>query len=220
MSKEEVEEKNKNNKEEDSVFTVNLTTLVIIIVILIAIIAVFFYLYTNRASDALDELKTQAQESIVFKEIDENKAVELLKSYLSVKSKVVSNPQSVLETYGFATNQQFEAYDKIEEDTFYRTDILYDNVRRKFENYLTKDFFNREYKDIYKESNGITYVSTKTQPEETYEITRQEVENNTATRYSLKVWYKTTVDGTESAEKNMEVNYVLNNDRWVISDIK
>ncbi len=221
MSKEKIEEKKLNSEfEDDNVVTINLTTLVIIIAILIAIIGVFFYMYTKTSSEAYDNAKNQGLISNGNKEFNEESAINLLNSYLEVKSKIIANPQSVLETYGYATNKQFEEYDKVENGEFKRTDILYENIRNKLQDYITKDFFTKEYKNIYKESNGVIYVSTKNQPEETYEITKHEQEDYSKSRPTIKVWYKTKKDGQESAEKNMIVEYVYNNGKWTISNIR
>lgn len=220
--KEKPTNKNENESNEDDVISVNLSSIVILLLILFLIIAFFIFInYRDNSNqnigvdDILNSEQPTEREDVQFNEKD---AIKVLKDYLELKALADSNPQAVLEKYGIATNQQFAKYERTADETFIKTDISYEEIRNKFQDFITKDFFNKEYKNIYKSSNGVTYVANKIDAKTNYEITRYEqIENKN--KPMLQVWYKTTVNEVTSEEKNMKVEYNLNNSKWIISNI-
>ncbi len=219
MSKEKLPQKEEEkNNEEENVITINLKMIIILIAIVMIITAVFFYLYVKKNPNNENQ-----SDSILgmpkSTEFSEENGIELLKAYLAVRSSIISNPQSVLESYGFATNQQFASYDKTADGAFIRTDILYEDIRNKLQDYITKDLFAKEFKSIYKPSNGITHVSTDNQIKEVYEVTRYE-KIESSTRPTLHVWYKAVAEGGTQEEKSMIVEFSQYNGKWIISNIK
>lgn len=214
-------EKKKNSEKNEEVINVNLQAILLLLVILLIIIAVFIYINTKNVDNIKNNIVeqntsvTNTTEEISF---NEENAINLLKEYLELKSIATSNPQALLEKYGYATNQQFSNYEKTADEAFIKTDIIYEDIRNELQKYITKDFFNKEYKNIYKSSNGITYVANKNAPKVSYNVTRFE-RIETKNKPVLQVWYKTTTDGVTSEEKNMKVEYTTNNSKWIISNI-
>lgn len=220
--KEKPKNKIENESNEDDVISVNLQAIVILLVIIVLIIAFFICInirtdsYINAEENDVLNYKTNTKNEDV--EFNESDAISVLKDYLELKALASSNPQAVLEKYGLATNQQFAKYERTADETFIKTDISYEEIRNKFQEFITKDFFNKEYKNIYKSSNGVTYVANKNDAKINYEITRYE-KNENKNKPILQVWYKTTLNEVTSEEKNMKVEYNLNNSKWIISNI-
>lgn len=220
--KEKPKNKIENESNEDDVISVNLQAIVILLVIIVLIIAFFICInirtdsYINKEENDVLNYKTNTKNEDV--EFNESDAISVLKDYLELKALASSNPQAVLEKYGLATNQQFAKYERTADETFIKTDISYEEIRNKFQEFITKDFFNKEYKNIYKSSNGVTYVANKNDAKINYEITRYE-KNENKNKPILQVWYKTTLNEVTSEEKNMKVEYNLNNSKWIISNI-
>lgn len=220
--KEKPKNKIENESNEDDVISINLQAIVILLVIIVLIIAFFICInirtdsYINKEGNDVLNYKTNTKNEDV--EFNESDAISVLKDYLELKALASSNPQAVLEKYGFATNQQFAKYERTADETFIKTDISYEEIRNKFQEFITKDFFNKEYKNIYKSSNGVTYVANKNDAKINYEITRYE-KNENKNKPILQVWYKTTLNEVTSEEKNMKVEYNLNNSKWIISNI-
>lgn len=220
--KEKPKNKIENESNEDDVISINLQAIVILLVIIVLIIAFFICInirtdsYINKEENDVLNYKTNTKNEDV--EFNESDAISVLKDYLELKALASSNPQAVLEKYGFATNQQFAKYERTADETFIKTDISYEEIRNKFQEFITKDFFNKEYKNIYKSSNGVTYVANKNDAKINYEITRYE-KNENKNKPILQVWYKTTLNEVTSEEKNMKVEYNLNNSKWIISNI-
>lgn len=220
--KEKPKNKIENESNEDDVISVNLQAIVILLVIIVIIIAFFICInirtdsYINAEENDVLNYKTNTKNEDV--EFNESDAISVLKDYLELKALASSNPQAVLEKYGLATNQQFAKYERTADETFIKTDISYEEIRNKFQEFITKDFFNKEYKNIYKSSNGVTYVANKNDAKINYEITRYE-KNENKNKPILQVWYKTTLNEVTSEEKNMKVEYNLNNSKWIISNI-
>lgn len=131
----------------------------------------------------------------------------------------MSSPESLLETFGLVTNQKFLTYSKNSDNTFVQTDISYEAIRKEFQFYITKDFFASEFKNIYKPSNGITHVANIEKSREDYEVKGYE-RVSTKGKPIVQVWYVTKVDGVESEQKTMKVEFSTYNGRWLISSIK
>ena len=163
---------------------------------------------------AIPSTKTESNN----KEFNEDDAIKLLNSYLDEKAIAMSSPQALLEKYGFATNKEFASYEKNADETFIKTDILYENIRTTMQKYITKDLFTKEFKAIYKQSNGVTHVANLNNPKQTYNITRYEM-LETKTKKVVQVWYTTTQEGKTSEEKTMKVEFVQSNGNWIISNI-
>lgn len=209
------------NKKEEKIIKVNLKVLLMIIAIVIMIIILFAAMYIEENKNIIDsEENNFAPTQIVSgkKEFNEANGVDILKAYLNEKSIAMSSPQSLLEKYGFATNKQFASYEKTADETFIKTDILYENIRNTMQKYITKELFTKEFKTIYKQSNGVTHVANLNNPKQTYNITRHEILEN-KNKPLLQVWYTTTQDGKTSEEKSMKVEFVQNNGNWIISNI-
>lgn len=222
--KEEAIEKNEENIE---IFSINLSTIIILFVILLIIIAVITYFYLKPSSTK--ENGEIAQETIENKadtktsktpvEFDIEMQMKQINEYLRAKSIALSNPQSLLEIYGLATNQKFLEYPKNADKTFILTDISYEAIRNEFQIYITKEFFMKEFKNIYKQSNGVTHVANIDIPREIYEIKRhKKIEK--AGRPTIQIWYITRKDDVESDEKTMKIEFSPYNGKWLISDIK
>lgn len=222
VSKESKENKESSEDIENAEFIkINLTTIVILIIVLGLIVGIGIYMYLKPSSNNINVAKNDIKninQNTVATEFDEETAITLLKDYLEIKATAMANPQSLLETYGFATNQQFLNYEKTSDDTFIKTDIMYENIRNNLQEYITKDLFVNEFKNIYKLSNGVTHVANINQAKETYNVVRYEREE-TKTKPVMRVWCTTIKDGNQSAEKNMKVEYTFTN-KWIISDIK
>ena len=209
------------DKNEEKIIKMNLKSLIIIMLVVIAIIILFLGMYIKENKDiiesnkiAIPSTKTESNN----KEFNEDDAIKLLNSYLDEKAIAMSSPQALLEKYGFATNKEFASYEKNADETFIKTDILYENIRTTMQKYITKDLFTKEFKAIYKQSNGVTHVANLNNPKQTYNITRYEM-LETKTRKVVQVWYTTTQEGKTSEEKTMKVEFVQSNGNWIISNI-
>lgn len=211
------EEKETQEKKE---IKISLKMLIFIAMILIIIIIGLIYSYLNKVKElGKNEVGISKKENIQITEFNEEDAINLLSQYLDERALAYSNPQALLEKYSFATNQEFEKFDKTADEQFIRTDIIYEQIRNEMQKYITKDFFTKQFKNIYKLSNGITHVSVARASKESYTITRHELLEST-TKKELNIWYKTTKDGVVSEEKNMQVEYSKINGNWIISNIK
>ena len=209
------------DKNEEKIIKMNLKSLIIIMLVVIAIIILFLGMYIKENKDiiesnkiAIPSTKTESNN----KEFNEDDAIKLLNSYLDEKAIAMSSPQALLEKYGFATNKEFASYEKNADETFIKTDILYENIRTTMQKYITKDLFIKEFKAIYKQSNGVTHVANLNNPKQTYNITRYEM-LETKTKKVVQVWYTTTQEGKTSEEKTMKVEFVQSNGNWIISNI-
>lgn len=209
------------DKNEEKIIKMNLKSLIIIMLVVIAIIILFLGMYIKENKDiiesdkiAIPSTKTESNN----KEFNEDDAIKLLNSYLEEKAIAMSSPQALLEKYGFATNKEFASYEKNADETFIKTDILYENIRTTMQKYITKDLFTKEFKAIYKQSNGVTHVANLNNPKQTYNITRYEM-LETKTKKVVQVWYTTTQEGKTSEEKTMKVEFVQSNGNWIISNI-
>ena len=209
------------DKNEEKIIKMNLKSLIIIMLVVIAIIILFLGMYIKENKDiiesnkiAIPSKKTESNN----KEFNEDDAIKLLNSYLDEKAIAMSSPQALLEKYGFATNKEFASYEKNADETFIKTDILYENIRTTMQKYITKDLFTKEFKAIYKQSNGVTHVANLNNPKQTYNITRYEM-LETKTKKVVQVWYTTTQEGKTSEEKTMKVEFVQSNGNWIISNI-
>ena len=209
------------DKNEEKIIKMNLKSLIIIMLVVIAIIILFLGMYIKENKDiivsnkiAIPSTKTESNN----KEFNEDDAIKLLNSYLDEKAIAMSSPQALLEKYGFATNKEFASYEKNADETFIKTDILYENIRTTMQKYITKDLFTKEFKAIYKQSNGVTHVANLNNPKQTYNITRYEM-LETKTKKVVQVWYTTTQEGKTSEEKTMKVEFVQSNGNWIISNI-
>lgn len=208
----------KNKRKDEKKIKINLKTLIIIAMICILILIVLMQMYFSKlkkpepSGDCIDI----PLEIINFKEED---AITLLNNYLAERALAYSNPQALLEKYSFATNQEFGRYEKTTDEKFLRTNIMYEDIREEMKKYITKDFFTKQFKNIYKNSNGVTHVAILNEPKETYKITRYE-HTKSNKKEIMNVWYKVTKDNVESEEKNMKVEFSKINGNWIISDIK
>lgn len=214
------EDKKEQEQEQEKEIKIDLKTLVILIMLVIIIFIIFMVMYNNgekTISTLPDNNITQGvnNKSVEFKEDD---AIELLKKYLDEKSIAYASPQALLEKYGFATNKQFEAYSKTADTTFIKTDIMYEDIMKKMQEYITKDLFTKEFKTIYKSSNGVTHVANLNNPKQTYNITRHEIVEN-KNKPVIQVWYTTTQSGQTSEEKSMKVEFTQILGKWIISNI-
>ena len=199
------------DKNEEKIIKMNLKSLIIIMLVVIAIIILFLGMYIKENKDiiesnkiAIPSTKTESNN----KEFNEDDAIKLLNSYLDEKAIAMSSPQALLEKYGFATNKEFASYEKNADETFIKTDILYENIRTTMQKYITKDLFTKEFKAIYKQSNGVTHVANLNNPKQTYNITRYEM-LETKTKKVVQVWYTTTQEGKTSEEKTMKVEFLI-----------
>lgn len=231
-SKPEKKTKEKTKKQETAeetsenieVFSINLSVLIALFVILLIIIAIIVYAYnkdTNKHSNEIDvdEVVENQVKSTKAVEFDTEEQVGKIKGYLRYKSIAMSSPESLLETFGLVTNQKFLTYPKNSDNTFVQTDISYEAIRKEFQFYITKDFFASEFKNIYKPSNGVTHVANIEKSREDYEVKGYE-RVSTKGKPIVQVWYVTKVDGVESEQKTMKVEFSTYNGRWLISSIK
>lgn len=231
-SKPEKKTKEKTKKQETAeetsenieVFSINLSVLIALFVILLIIIAIIVYAYnkdTNKHSNEIDvdEVVENQVKSTKAVEFDTEEQVGKIKGYLRYKSIAMSSPESLLETFGLVTNQKFLTYPKNSDNTFVQTDISYEAIRKEFQFYITKDFFASEFKNIYKPSNGITHVANIEKSREDYEVKGYE-RVSTKGKPIVQVWYVTKINGVESEQKTMKVEFSTYNGRWLISSIK
>lgn len=111
VSKESKENKESSEDIENAEFIkINLTTIVILIIVLGLIVGIGIYMYLKPSSNNINVAKNDIKninQNTVATEFDEKTAITLLKDYLEIKATAMANPQSLLETYGFTTNQQF-----------------------------------------------------------------------------------------------------------------
>ena len=211
------------DKNEEKIIKMNLKSLIIIMLIVVAIIILFVGMYIKENKDVIESDKNRiaipnTKTESINKEFNEDDAINLLSAYLDEKAIAMSSPQALLEKYGFATNKEFASYEKNADETFIKTDILYENIRTTMQKYITKDLFTKEFKAIYKQSNGVTHVANLNNPKQTYNITRHEM-LETKNKKAIQVWYTTTQEGKTSEEKTMKVEFVQNNGNWIISNI-
>lgn len=211
------------DKNEEKIIKMNLKSLIIIMLIVVAIIILFVGMYIKENKDIIESDKNKiaipsTETESNNKEFNEDDAIKLLNSYLDEKAIAMSSPQALLEKYGFATNKEFANYEKNADETFIKTDILYENIRTTMQKYITKDLFTKEFKAIYKQSNGVTHVANLNNPKQTYNIIRHEMVEN-KTKKVVQVWYTTTQEGKTSEEKTMKVEFAQSNGNWIISNI-
>lgn len=206
-------------KENEEVIKIDLKTVIMLVSVLIIILIIFLVIYKNEATkvEKIPEI-TPGEQTITITDFNEDDAIKLLSSYLEEKSLAMSSPQALLEKYGYATNKEFASYEKNADETFIKTDIIYEDIRTKMQDYITKDLFTKEFKAIYKQSNGVTHVANLNNPKQTYNITRYEM-LETKTKKVVQVWYTTTQEGKTSEEKTMKVEFVQSNGNWIISNI-
>lgn len=208
------------NTNETKKFKINLKTVVLIAMAFIIVFTVLICAYFKKVKELKNDLPVNIQkEPVKITEFNEEDAINLLAQYLDERALAYSDPQALLEKYSFATNQEFSKFDKTTDGQFIRTNIIYEDIRKEMQKYITKDFFAKQFKNIYKTSNGVTHVSVTKNPKETYTITRTE-KLEAPTKQLLNVWYKTTKEGKTSEEKNMQVEYSKINGNWIISNIK
>lgn len=208
------------NTNETKKFKINLKTVVLIAMAFIIVFTVLICAYFKKVKELKNDLPVNIQkEPVKITEFNEEDAINLLAQYLDERALAYSDPQALLEKYSFATNQEFSKFDKTTDGQFIRTNIIYEDIRKEMQKYITKDFFAKQFKNIYKTSNGVTHVSVTKNPKETYTITRTE-KLEASTKQLLNVWYKTTKEGKTSEEKNMQVEYSKINGNWIISNIK
>lgn len=206
-------------KENEDIIKINLKTVIVLVVILILILITFVAIYKNETSKSVEQdEQALSEKTVTMTEFNEDDAIQLLSDYLEVKSLAMSSPQALLEKFGFATNKEFASYEKTADETFIKTNILYEDIRTKMQDYITKDLFTKEFKNIYKSSNGVTHIANLNNAKQTYKITRYEIENS-KTKPVIQVWYTTTQDDVTSAEKNMKVEFNKVNEKWIISNI-
>lgn len=211
----------REKKQETKEIKINLKTLMLIAMALVIVFVALVYAYFQKTKE-LDSnpVSNIPKETVIITEFNKEDAVNLLAQYLEERSLAYSNPQALLEKYSFATNQEFSEFEKTSDELFMRTDIIYEQIRKEMQKYITKELFTKQFKNIYKLSNGITHVSVANAPKETYTITRNEQIESSSTKQILNVWYKTTKEGVTSEEKNMQVEYSKVNGNWIISNIK
>lgn len=209
-----------NKTKEEKKIKVNLKSVLLIAMVLIVLLIIFIQIYFNKLAKADKNPNNKDSTTIIeITEFKEEDAITLLSNYLEERSLAYSNPQALLEKYSFATHQEFSNFEKTTDEKFLRTNIIYEDIREEMQKYITKDFFTKQFKNIYKNSNGITHVAILNELKETYKITRYEhLESNT--KEIMNVWYKVTKDNVESEEKNMKVEFSKINGKWIISDIK
>lgn len=208
------------NTNETKKFKINLKTVVLIAMAFIIVFTVLICAYFKKVKELKNDVPVNIQkEPVKITEFNEEDAINLLAQYLDERELAYSDPQALLEKYSFATNQEFSKFDKTTDGQFIRTNIIYEDIRKEMQKYITKDFFAKQFKNIYKTSNGVTHVSVTKNPKETYTITRTE-KLEASTKQLLNVWYKTTKEGKTSEEKNMQVEYSKINGNWIISNIK
>lgn len=221
-----------DSKEETSdkeVFSISLSAIIVLFIILVSIIGIITYLYckpsqTNIKNEiAKKENLNEVQNATAKKdtEIEFNLAnqVRLLQDYLKVKAIAKANPQSFLETYDLTTAEKIAGYEKDADGAFIKTDVAYQDIKNVFQTYITSTFFMSEFKNIYKQSNGMTHISTVVQPVEGYNIIKYE-KIESAGKPRIKAWYEIVKDGIATEEKTMEAEFSIYNGKWVISNIK
>lgn len=219
MTKDKKNEKKENNENEE-VVKIDLKTSLMLIAISVIILIMFLAIYKSgvkRGKEVIDETVEQ-QPAVTMTEFNEDDAIKLLTRYLEEKSLAMSSPQALLEKYGFATNIEFSNYEKTADETFIKTDILYEDIRTKMQDYITKELFTKEFKTIYKSSNGVTHVANLNNPKQTYSITRHQIDSS-KNKPTIQVWYTTTQGDTTTPEKNMKVEFSQINGKWIISNI-
>lgn len=231
VTKAEINKEKIENVADENIAILDLKTVIILIAIIAILIMILGYFYFNKI-DTVKNIQTNGQELITEKiqdnpttvsnlpEFSIDRAKSLIRGYLNVKAAAQASPKSLLQQYGLVTEIDFAGFEKTKDEKFFKTSILYENVKNKFLEYIMQDFFLKEFKDIYQSSNGLTYVAVVEQEKESYIVTRCE-QIKTGGKPVVKVWYKTkTEDGKESEEKSMEVEFTARRGNWFISNIK
>ncbi len=231
VTKAEITEKEIENEADENIAILDLKTVIILIAIIAILILILGYFYFNKI-DTVKNVQANAKE-VTTDEIQENptttrslpefsidRAKSLIRGYLNIKSAAQASPKSLLQQYGLVTEIDFAGFEKTKDEKFYKTDILYENVKIRFLEYIIQDFFLKEFKDIYQSSNGLTYVAVAEQEKESYIVTRCE-QIKAGGKPVVKAWYKIKKeDGEESEEKSMEVEFTARKGNWFISNIK
>lgn len=207
----------------NDVAIIDLKTIIMLIIVILAIIGLFIFAYINEKDNnnsnnvtLNSELSATNNNATDFDAITSKKLVE---KYLQERSIALSNPKSYLQKLGLATYKQFAKYDKSEDESFIRTDIIYEDIRNLMQQYITKEFFTHEFKGIYEASNGVTHVANKNEPKQTYKVTRYE-EKKVNNKPVLTIWYTLTENGVTSEELSMDVEFSNIQGKWIISDIR
>ena len=228
MSKNKNEDKFKNDNKKDENFNenvaiVDLKTIVVLLVLVAIIIGIYIYAYKNENKNKdknkvvlNTELSVENNNSNDF---DSETAKKLVDKYLSERAIAISSPKSYLQKLGLATNKKFDSYSKNDDETIIKTDILYEDIRNIMQQYITKEFFTKEFKGIFEASNGVTHVSNKTESKKTYKIVRYE-EKKVNNKPVLTIWYILTENGNQSEELSMDVEFSNIQGSWIISDIR
>lgn len=206
---------------DEKVAIVDLKTIVVLLIVVAIIIGIYVYAYINENKKENEvvlntELSVENNNSNDF---NSETAKKLVDKYLSERAIALSNPKSYLQKLGLSTNKKFDSYSKSDDESVIKTDILYEDIRNIMQQYITKDFFTKEFKGIYEASNGVTHVSNKTEPKKNYKIVRYE-EKKVNNKPVLTIWYTLTENGNESDELSMDVEFSNIQGSWIISDIR
>lgn len=193
--------------------------------ILVLIIGCIIYVYNEDTSKKVQDDVVLMEENKEIKagtnrlpDFSQETAVEKIKAYFAIKKNIEYNPIDYLKSCNFITQEKIASYSKTKDGNYYKTDILYDNLKKHFEAYITRSCFEQTFKSHYKNSSGIVYCMTGQGHLNEYEV--KKVERLEAPRPTLKVTYTVTSDTGGVAEKTNIFEFQVVKGNWIIMSIK
>ena len=189
----------------ENISIMDLKTIVLVLFILAIFAVALWQFYSKEIAIPSNQLLDESIEMYADSKINSNvrknnlpdfnveSSVNLLLDYLNERSIIYANPKKYLIENGFTTQKKIDLYDKTTDETFIKTDILYDNIKNNLLTYLSQNFFMREFKDIFKNSNSLIHVANIEKEREIYSITKSE-QIQKGGMPVVKVWYKTRIE--------------------------
>ena len=163
----------------------------------------------------IKEVKTETNNLPPF---SQENATQVIRQYLSLKKGIEYNPSNYLVMTGLTTQEKISTYAKTKDGSFYKTDILFDNLKKHFESIITRTCFEKTFKSHYKDSSGMVNCLTGQGPLNEYEV--KTVERIEAPRPTLKVTYTVTPETGDPVDKTNTFEFQVVKGNWIIMNIK
>ncbi len=195
--------------------------------ILVLIILAFLYVYnedTNKtkkensslvvASNSENSI-TNNRNEVQTPSISEEEAKEVVKSFFGIKSSIDSDPTRYLRSCGL-TKEDSKNFKKSKDGKSYITDVVFDDLERRFENIISRDCFETTFANSYKQKSGVTHSRIEINPVNRFEI--NEMVRGEGAKPTYKVKYTVTPEKGEKVINTRLFEFELNKGRWIISN--
>ena len=194
--------------------------------ILFLIVGCMIYIYNEEAPKnkaEADEITNTKKELIVgennLPSFSQEDAIEAINNYYSVKKNVEYLPLQYLQSCGLTTPEKAAKYAENKSGVYFKTDILYDDLRKIFENFISRECFEKTFRKYYKNSSGMVSCMTGQGILREYEIKSVVTLEAPSGRPALKVTYSTTADNEGTIEKTNTFEFKVIKGIWVINNI-